>query len=78
MSIVLPLKSVKSHQNLTAEPDFASWQTENLVNFCKQANERLKAQEEQIEALKMDVRYAMDAYRRALLEVTSPSDKAQR
>ena len=51
MSIVLPLKSVKSPQNLTAAPDFASWQTENLVNFCKQANERLKAQEEQIEAL---------------------------
>lgn len=68
MSIVLPLKSVKSHQNLTGEPDFASWQTENLVNFCKQANERLKAQEEQIESLKNDIRCAMDAYRQVLIE----------
>jgi hypothetical protein len=68
MSIVLPLKSVKSPQNLTAAPDFASWQTENLVNFCKQANERLKAQEEQIEALKTDLRLAMEAYRKILIE----------
>jgi hypothetical protein len=68
MSIVLPLKSAKSHQPLTAEPDFASWQTENLVNFCKQASERLKAQEEQIESLKNDLRLAMEAYRKALIE----------
>lgn len=68
MSIVLPLKNAKSHQNLTAEPDFASWQTENLVNFCRQANERLKAQDEQIEALKNDLRLAMEAYRKALIE----------
>jgi hypothetical protein len=68
MSIVLPLKNVKSPQNLTAAPDFASWQPENLVNFCKQANERLKAQEEQIEALKTDLRLAMEAYRKILIE----------
>lgn len=66
MSIVVPLKS--KTQSITAEPDFASWQTDNLVNFCKQANERLKAQEEQIEALKNDIRCAMDAYRQLLIE----------
>ncbi len=66
MSIVVPLKS--KTQSTTAEPDFASWQTENLVNFCKQANERLKAQEEQIESLKNDIRCAMDAYRQVLIE----------
>ena len=66
MSIVVQLKN--KTQSITAEPDFASWQTENLVNFCKQANERLKAQEEQIESLKNDIRCAMDAYRQVLIE----------
>ena len=49
-----------------AGPEFETWKHENLVQFAKQANERMKAQEEQIEALKMDVRYAMDAYRKAI------------
>lgn len=64
----MQLKNMTQNQNLTVETDFASWQTENLVNFCKQANERLKAQEEQIEALKTDLRLAMEAYRKILIE----------
>lgn len=66
MSIVLPLKSMKFHKTNEAGPEFETWKHENLVQFAKQANERMKAQEEQIEALKMDVRYAMDAYRKAI------------
>jgi hypothetical protein len=66
MSIVLPLKSMKFPKTNEAGPDFDTWKHENLVQFAKQASERMKAQEEQIEALKMDVRYAMDAYRKAI------------
>jgi hypothetical protein len=66
MSIVLPLKSMKFPKTNEAGPEFETWKHENLVQFAKQANERMKAQEEQIEALKMDVRYAMDAYRKAI------------
>ena len=68
MSIVLPLKSMKFPKTNEAGPEFETWKHENLVQFAKQANERMKAQEEQIEALKMDVRYAMDAYRKAITE----------
>jgi len=63
MSIVSPLKSGRSHLSLVEGPDFATWKTETLVQFAKQAHERLKAQEEQIEALKLDVKAAMEAYR---------------
>jgi len=66
MSIVLPLKSMKFPKTNEAGPEFETWKHENLVQFAKQANERMKAQEEQIEALRMDVRYAMDAYRKAI------------
>ena len=66
MSIVLPLKSMRFPKTNEAGPEFETWKHENLVQFAKQANERMKAQEEQIEALKMDVRYAMDAYRKAI------------
>lgn len=66
MSIVLRLKSMKFPKTNEAGPEFETWKHENLVQFAKQANERMKAQEEQIEALKMDVRYAMDAYRKAI------------
>lgn len=66
MSIVLPLKSMKFPKTNEAGPEFETWKHESLVQFAKQANERMKAQEEQIEALKMDVRYAMDAYRKAI------------
>jgi len=66
MNIVLPLKSMKFPKTNEAGPDFDAWNHENLAQFAKQANERMKAQEEQIEALKMDVRYAMDAYRKAI------------
>jgi hypothetical protein len=63
MSIVLPLKNAKSNPNLVEGPDFATWHHQNLVMFAQQAHERLKAQEEQIEALKLDVKAAMEAYR---------------
>ena len=68
MSIVLPLKNAKSNPNLVEGPDFATWKTETLVQFAKQAHERMKAQEEQIEALRMDVRAAMESYRKLLIE----------
>jgi hypothetical protein len=71
MSIVLPLKNAKSSQNLVDGPDFATWQHQNLVLFAQQANERLKAQEEQLEALRLDIRAAMEAYRKLLIEKQS-------
>jgi len=68
MSIVSPLKSGKLHLSLVEGPDFATWKTETLVQFAKQAHERMKAQEEQIEALRIDVRAAMESYRKLLIE----------
>ena len=43
--------------------DFESWSKESLVMFARDANERMREQKAEIEALRADLRAAMDAYR---------------
>ena len=43
--------------------DFESWSKESLVQFAREANERVLQQKAEIEALRGDLRAAMDAYR---------------
>ena len=43
--------------------DFESWSKESLTLFARDANERVLQQKAEIEALRGDLRAAMDAYR---------------
>ena len=52
--------------------DFESWSKESLVRFARDANERTLQQKAEIEALRADLRAAMDAYR-AVLTLSRPS-----
>ena len=47
-------------------PDFATWSNENLVNFAKQANERMKEQQIAIDHLKKDLNFAMKELRKVV------------
>ena len=43
--------------------DFESWSKESLVMFARDANERTLQQKAEIEALREDLRAAIEAYR---------------
>ena len=53
--------------------DFESWSKESLVLFARDANERIREQKVEIEALQADLRAAIEAYRDLVrkLKVTS-------
>ena len=53
--------------------DFESWSKESLVLFARDANERTLQQKAEIEALREDLRAAIEAYRDLVrkLKVTS-------
>ena len=53
--------------------DFDSWSKESLVLFAREANERVLQQKAEIEALREDLRAAIEAYRDLVrkLKVTS-------
>lgn len=68
MSIVLPLKRDKSQPNLTEGPDFATWSHENLISFAKDAYEKMRSQEEEIQALRLDIKAALEGFRALLRE----------
>ena len=52
--------------------DFESWSKESLVMFARDANERVLQQKVEIDALRADLRAAIDAYR-ALVTSSRPS-----
>jgi len=47
-------------------PDFAAWQHKTLVQFATQATHRLRQQKAEIEQLRIDLRAALDAYRKEI------------
>ena len=46
--------------------NFQVWEQHNLANFAKEANEKLLAQQKEIEQLRDDLRIAIDAYRKLI------------
>lgn len=48
------------------QPDFATWQQGNLVNFAIEAYGKLQRQDEEIQNLKLDLKTAINAYRQLL------------
>jgi len=52
--------------------DFESWSKESLTMFARDAMQRMAEQKAEIEALREDLRAAMDAYR-ALVTGSRPS-----
>ncbi len=59
-------KSASSSRNLAEGPDFASWQTTNLVNFAHDAYAKLREQDDQLQQMRQDLKTAMEAYRSLL------------
>ena len=55
--------------------DFESWSKESLVQFARDANERMLQQKAEIEALRADLKSAIAAYRDLVRQLKSaPSD----
>ena len=52
-------------KNMTS---FQIWEQHNLAKFAKEANEKLLAQQKEIEQLRDDLRVAIDAYRKLIKE----------
>jgi hypothetical protein len=53
-------------------PDFTTWSNANLAQFATDAYIKMLEQEEHIETLKSNVRFALEAYRAALREQARP------
>jgi len=64
-----PQRNDVSRQNLTAGPDFATWQQENLAKFAAEAYSKMCGQAEEIMHLQQDLKTAIEAYR-ALLRLS--------
>jgi hypothetical protein len=45
---------------------FQAWEQQNLSKFAEEANKKVLEQEEEIKALRDDLRVALDAYRQLL------------
>jgi len=61
--------------------DFAAWRYENLVQFAKEATERMTLLNAEVDALNADLKAAINAYRDllrrdtpVLLEATHPTE----
>lgn len=52
--------------------DFDSWSRESLVRFARDAAQRMGEQKVEIEALRADLRAALDAYREAVTAAAPP------
>lgn len=48
--------------------DFTTWEQKNLAKFAEEATGRLLEQQEEIKALRDDLRVALDAYRQLTKE----------
>ena len=48
--------------------DFQAWEQKNLAKFAEEATSKLLEQQEEIKALRDDLRVALDAYRQLLKE----------
>ena len=46
--------------------NFQAWEQHNLAKFAREANEKLLAQQKEIEQLRDDLRIAIDAYRQLI------------
>ena len=61
------LSNTFSHKNNWKNmSNFQVWEQRNLANFAKEANEKLLAQQKEIEQLRDDLRIAIDAYRKLM------------
>jgi hypothetical protein len=45
---------------------FQTWEQRNLAKFAAEANKKMLEQKEEIKALREDLRFALDAYRKLL------------
>ena len=66
MTTGLQRKNDVSRQSLTAGPDFATWQQENLAKFAAEAYSKMCDQADEIMHLQQDLKTAIEAYRALL------------
>ena len=50
--------------------NFQTWEQKNLAKFAAEANKKILEQQEEIKALRNDLRVALDAYRKLIKETT--------
>lgn len=55
-------------------PNFAAWSNANLANFANESYHRLRAQEEAIEQLRLDLRTAMQRIRELTTQAPNTGD----
>ena len=51
--------------------DFESWSKESLIMFARDANERMTQQKTEIDALRADLKAAIEAYRDLIRQLKS-------
>lgn len=71
MTIASTQKSKQSPNQPTEAQDFASWQTDQLIQFAKDSLKTIKELEDQIAYMRNDLRSALQAYRSVVREKES-------
>lgn len=71
MTIASTQKSKQSPNQPTEAQDFASWQTDQLIQFAKDSLNTIKELEDQIAYMRNDLRSALQAYRSVVREKES-------
>ncbi len=68
MSMLSTLKKDQSQQSNTEVLDFASWTTEQLIQYAHDSLKKINDLEEQVTYMRQDLRSALQAYRTILKE----------
>jgi hypothetical protein len=68
MSIASTQKNTQSPKKATEAQDFASWQTDQLIQFAKDSLNKIQELENQIAYMRNDLRSALRAYRSVVRE----------
>jgi len=64
--LTLQINTFLQKNNWKNMTNFQTWKQHNLARFAQEANEKLMAQQKEIEQLRDDLRIAIDAYRQLI------------
>jgi hypothetical protein len=64
--LILQINTFLQKNNWKNMSNFQAWEQQNLARFAQEANEKLLAQQKEIEQLRDDLRIAIDAYRQLI------------
>jgi len=67
--LTLQINTFLQKNNWKNMTNFQAWEQRNIARFAQEANEKLLAQQKEIEQLRDDLRIAIDAYRKLVKEI---------